>query len=101
MDEFAVWLKEHSVGRPVLISDNNGYDASWINYYFHVYHHGNPFGWSSRRIGDLYCGAEHNIYYSWKKYRKTKHDHNPLNDSLGNAEALLHFFEKHEMKLPK
>lgn len=22
---------------PTLISDNNGYDASWINYYFHFF----------------------------------------------------------------
>ena len=30
------------------------------------------------------------LNHEWKKlYRKTKHDHNPLNDALGNAEALL------------
>jgi hypothetical protein len=89
MDNFAKWLKEHSVGRPILISDNNGYDASWINYYFHVYHHGNPFGWSSRRIGDLYCGMMKDTWASWKKLRVTKHTHNPVDDAMGNAEALL------------
>jgi hypothetical protein len=89
MDNFAKWLKEHSVGRPILISDNNGYDASWINYYFHVYHHGNPFGWSSRRIGDLYCGMMKDTWASWKKLRITKHTHNPVDDAMGNAEALL------------
>ena len=89
MDDFAKWLKEHSVGRPILISDNNGYDASWINYYFHVYHHGNPFGWSSRRIGDLYCGMMKDTWASWKKLRVTKHTHNPVDDAMGNAEALL------------
>ena len=26
----------------------------------------------------------------WKKHRKTKHNHNPLNDAIGNAEALLY-----------
>jgi hypothetical protein len=40
MDNFAKWLEENNNGKPILISDNNGYDASWINYYFHVYHHG-------------------------------------------------------------
>ena len=100
MKDFAKWIKEVSVGQPVLISDNNGYDASWINYYMHVYYGSNPFGWSSRRIGDLYCGAEHDLHYSWKKFRKTIHDHSPINDCLGNAEALLYFFEKYEIKLP-
>ncbi|MFA5366377.1 MAG: exonuclease [Dehalococcoidia bacterium] len=101
MDEFAKWLNENSKGRPILISDNNGYDASWINYYFHVYHNSNPFGWSSRRIGDLYCGAEHDMFYSWKKHRVTKHTHNPVDDAKGNAEALMHLFEKYNFKWPK
>jgi hypothetical protein len=26
---------------------------------------------------------------SWKHLRKTIHDHNPVNDAIGNAEALL------------
>jgi len=89
MNEFAEWIKEVSVGQPVLISDNNGYDSSWINYYFWKYYGSNPFGWSSRRIGDLYCGMQKDARANWKHLRKTKHDHNPLNDSLGNAEALL------------
>jgi hypothetical protein len=86
---FAVWLKENSVGRPILISDNNGYDASWINYYFRVYHGENPFGWSSRRIGDLYCGMMKDTWAGWKKLRVTRHTHNPVDDAMGNAEALL------------
>ena len=101
MKEFAEWIKENSIGSPILISDNNGYDSSWVNFYFHVYYGSNPFGWSSRRIGDLYCGAEHNLYYKWKKYRKTIHSHDALDDCIGNAEALLYFFEKYNIKLPK
>ena len=89
MKAFAEWLKANSVGRPVLISDNNGYDASWINYYFHVYYGSNPFGWSSRRIGDLYCGMMKDTWAGWKKLRVTKHTHNPVDDAMGNAEALL------------
>jgi DNA polymerase III alpha subunit (gram-positive type) len=33
MEKFQQWLKDNNIERPVLISDNNGYDASWINYY--------------------------------------------------------------------
>jgi len=89
MEEFAVWLKKHSKGRPILISDNNGYDASWINYYFLRFVGVNPFGWSSRRIGDLYCGMQNDMWASWKKLRKTRHTHHPVDDAMGNAEALL------------
>ena len=88
MKAFAEWLKEHSKGAPILLSDNNGYDAPWINNYFLRYYGSNPFGWSSRRIGDLFAGHKNSMYFRWKRYRKTKHDHNPKNDCLGNCEAL-------------
>jgi DNA polymerase III epsilon subunit-like protein len=90
MPKFAEWIKENTIDKPILISDNNGYDAGWINLYFQEYNNSvNPFGWSSRRIGDLYCGMKKDSRASWKHLRKTKHDHNPLNDCLANAEALL------------
>lgn len=101
MKDFADWISLNSKGRPILISDNNGYDFSWINFYFLTYYGSNPFGWSSRRIGDLFCGAEHNLYYKWKKHRISPHSHQPISDALGNAEALLYFFEKYNIKLPK
>jgi hypothetical protein len=89
MKNFALWIKKHSVGRPILISDNNGFDASWINYYFLRFTGENPFGWSSRRIGDLYCGLVKDTYAKWKFLRETPHTHNPVDDAKGNAEALL------------
>jgi hypothetical protein len=88
--DFAKWIKENSNGSPILISDNNGYDASWINWYFHTYTGNNPFGWSSRRIGDMFAGFMNNPYYKWKQHRKTNHTHNPVDDAKGNAEALLY-----------
>lgn len=88
-EKFELWLKNTSKGRPVLISDNNGYDAAWINYYFHGFCGKNPFGWTSRRIGDMYCGMKKDAFASWKHLRKTKHDHHPVNDAKGNAEAIL------------
>ena len=69
MKEFAEWIKSVSIDSPILISDNNGYDSSWINYYFHVYYGNNPFGWSSRRIGDLYCGSLVSRLYTSKIYK--------------------------------
>ena len=89
MKRFAEWIADNTKGRPVLISDNNGADAAWINYYFHTYLGENPFGWSSRRIGDLYCGMVKDTFARWKHLRVTKHSHHPIDDAMGNAEALL------------
>ena len=95
MQEFAEWIKEVAgEERVVLISDNNGFDAPWINYYFIRYLGYNPFGWSSRRIGDLFCGFFKDPYYQWKKHRKTRHTHHPVDDAMGNAEAVLWLIEQ-------
>ncbi len=89
MLDFDNWLMLNIKGKPILWADNNGFDASWINWYFHTYIDRNPFGWSSRRIGDVYCGMTKNVRDKWKHLRKTKHEHNALGDAMGNAEALL------------
>lgn len=91
---FHAWVVENCKGTPILISDNNGYDASWINYYFLKYRNVNPFGWSSRRIGDLFCGFFNDARYQWKKHRKTRHTHHPVDDAKGNAEAFLYLVSK-------
>ena len=89
MKEFAEWVVSNNKGRPIFISDNNGFDWSFINYYLHTFYGDNPFGWSSRRIGDLYCGMQKSVFERWKHLRKTKHTHNPVDDAMGNAEALI------------
>lgn len=102
MKEFAAWLEENSEGKPTFISDNVAFDWQWINYYFHKFTGKNPFGFSGRRIGDLYCGLmkDAGVNAEWKrKYRKTRHTHNPVDDSMGNAEALIAFKEKLGLKI--
>jgi len=91
MRMFQKWVEKTTDGRPTFISDNNGFDWQWINYYFHRYVGDNPFGFSSRRIGDLYCGMVKDAGKNrdWKRLRKTTHTHNPVDDAKGNAEALL------------
>lgn len=88
MYQFKDWLIVNGVTKPLLVSDNPGFDAAYMNYYFHRYVGSNPFGWSSRRIGDLFCGFKQDAMYKWKKHRVTKHTHNPVDDAMGNAEAL-------------
>ena len=70
---FAKWIKENSIGAPIFISDNLAYDWQWINWYFHTFTDGNPFGFSGRRIGDIYCGMKNHMGLNseWKrKFRK-------------------------------
>ncbi|MBW7913989.1 MAG: 3'-5' exoribonuclease [Taibaiella sp.] len=95
MPQAANWLAENIQDRPIFWSDNNGFDKSWMHWYFLIYNNGrDPFGHSSRRITDLICGIEKNLKYNWKRKRKTKHDHNPVNDAKGNAEVLLEYLDK-------
>lgn len=91
---FDKWIKETAKGRAVFVSDNLAFDWQWINYYFHFYMGKNPFGFSGQRIGDKFQGFFNDPYYSWKKHRKTKHTHNPVDDAKGNAEALLYLKEQ-------
>ena len=99
MRRFEDWIRESSRGRPVLASDNLAFDWQFVNWYFHSFLGRNPFGWSGRRIGDLYCGMVKDGYAQWKHLRKTAHDHHPVNDAKGNAEALLAMIEM-GLKLP-
>lgn len=90
MIRFKEWIMDYNISkRPVFISDNPAYDWQWINFYFHYYDIENPFGYSARRIGDIYCGYKKDLYAQWKNLRDTKHTHNPVDDAKGNAEAFI------------
>lgn len=91
MINFKNWIEIYSKGKPIFISDNPAFDWQFINYYFYRYIGNNPFGFSAKRIGDIYSGLVKNMFKgsNWKKLRKTKHSHNPVDDAKGNAEALL------------
>lgn len=86
---FSEWLGQFE--RPIFWSDNPAFDWQWINWLMHTYEGRNPFGFSARRIGDLYAGCNGNIrdHTSWKRFRITKHTHDPLDDVRGNLEAFL------------
>lgn len=86
---FADWLREFKASRLVFITDNIAYDWPPIHYNMIKYFGENPFGHSARRIGDFYAGLTGDFWSSsqWKSLRVTKHDHNPVNDAMGNVEA--------------
>lgn len=87
MLDFKDWLRREVKGRPMFISDNNGFDWQFINWYFWHFTGGNPFGFSSTNLGSLYKGYARNMFENFKHLRRTKHDHNPVNDAKGNVEA--------------
>ena len=84
---FNEWLSQFD--RCIFWSDNPAFDWQWINWLMHTYTGRNPFGFSARRIGDLYAGCVKNIskHAAWKRFRVTKHTHDPLDDVRGNMEA--------------
>jgi hypothetical protein len=87
---FNEWLKQF--GHCTFWSDNPAFDWQWINWLMHTYEGKNPFGFSARRIGDFYAGLNKDIKKTndWKRFRKTKHTHDPLDDVRGNLEAFEH-----------
>lgn len=84
------WLRDQVQDRPLFISDNNGFDWQFVNWYFHHFLGKNPFGYSSTNLGSLYKGLMKDTFVNFKHLRKTQHTHHPVDDALGNAEALLH-----------
>jgi hypothetical protein len=81
---------KHTGGeRPLFVSDNPVYDWPPIHYLFLDHIGENPFGHSARRISDFYAGLNNDFWSStrWKHLRITPHDHNPVHDAQGNAEA--------------
>jgi hypothetical protein len=89
-ESFAAWLHGHlGSSQPVFVSDNPAYDWQWIAGMFDRAGMDNPFGHSGRRIGDFWAGLNRNWSdtQGWKRLRTIAHDHNPVNDAMGNAEA--------------
>ena len=95
-EDFEVWLQAACHGeQPVFVSDNVAFDWQWVNAGFWRAIGRNPFGHSGRRISDFYAGltGRWGNTQSWKRLRVTPHDHDPVNDALGNAEAFGRIME--------
>lgn len=99
MADFNEWIGKTCKGRPIFISDNNGFDWMFICWYFHHFLGTNPFGHSSYNLGSLYKGIAKDTYQTFKHLRKTTHTHNPVDDAIGNAEALLILKSEYGLKI--
>lgn len=89
-DDFVKWLKRFN-DRVVFVSDNPAYDYMWMAGFFDAHDMANPFGHSARRIGDFAAGLSSSWGNAskWKRLRDTAHTHHPVDDAMGNAEALI------------
>ncbi len=99
MHTFAEWLRGISKDRLLFIADNNGFDWGFINWYFHHFTGANPFGFSSMNLGSLYKGMVKDTFQTFKHLRRTKHTHHPVDDAIGNAEALLTMKDEMGLKI--
>lgn len=99
MRQFDDWLRSISKDRLMFISDNNGFDWQFINWYFHHFAGDNPFGHSSTNLGSLYKGLVKDAFQNFKHLRKTPHTHSPVDDAMGNVEALLTMKEQMGLKI--
>ena len=99
MEKFGAWVEEKCKNQPMFISDNNGFDWQFINWYFHHFTGHNLFGHSSTNLGSFYKGVVRDVSKNFKHLRKTKHTHNPVDDAKGNAEAFLEIIEQYRIKI--
>ena len=99
MADFRDWLKANVPSRPMFISDNNGFDWQFINWYFHHFLGENPFGFSSANLGSLYKGLARDMFKNFKHLRVTRHTHHPVDDAKGNAEAMLAMIKESGLKI--
>jgi hypothetical protein len=99
MRRFQEWIAANSKGQPMFVSDNNGFDWQFVNWYFHHFTGKNPFGFSSTNLGSLYKGLVKDVFQNFKHLRRTTHTHHPVDDAKGNAEALLHMKDEMGLKI--
>lgn len=98
------WIKTTYNGERVYVwSDNPAFDWQFLNGYLWLFCGDNPLGHSARRIGDLFAGMSGNFrnHSGFKKYRKTEHIHDALDDAKGNAEALIEIIKRMNAKRVK
>ncbi len=96
---FADWLEglRQPRRRYIMVSDNPGFDFQWMNFELMNHVGQQLLGHSARRIGDVWSGLRKRPLetVTWRRYRITPHDHDPLNDAMGNAEAWLEMWKQY------
>jgi hypothetical protein len=94
---FGDWLEGLQDRRLIMVSDNPGFDFQWMNFELMNHLGEQLLGHSARRIGDVWSGLRKRPGETsgWQRFRVTPHDHKPLNDAMGNAEAWLEMWRQY------
>jgi DNA polymerase III epsilon subunit-like protein len=96
MQRFKDWLTTiaGSDGNIVFVGFNAPFDWSFVNYYFHRYSSGNPFGFAALDIKALYMGATGCDWTDTRSSKISEHlkpklkgEHHALQDALYQAEV--------------
>lgn len=94
MREFREWVLHLANARtPVFVGLNAAFDWSFVNYYFHVYLSGNPFGFAPLDIKAFYAGATGSPWMDARSSQMVKRlgatkraTHDALDDAIAQAE---------------
>jgi hypothetical protein len=94
MSKFNEWLKNNVSGKPIFVSDNNGFDWMFVCWYFWHFLNKNPFGYSSQNLNSLYKGLNKNLDFKIDILRNRELSHNASEDSFDNSKLFLNFLKK-------
>jgi len=84
MESFNRWISENSHdSSPIFVSDN-GFDWSFVDFYFHKYVGQNPFGHSPRNLHDLHKGFRRSLSNRLSDERGNL-PHSAVEDAYRNA----------------
>ncbi len=98
MNAFKQWLSSLGTDNLFFISDNNGFDWQFVNWYFHHFTGANPFGFSSTNMLSLFQGLCKDMYRQ-QKQRARKRLHDPLQEVCENARDLLNMAGRYQLKI--
>lgn len=102
MIKFDDWVRKTSKHTPQFVSDNNLFDGMFVFYYLWKFVGSCVFGYSSHSLGSLFKGFNKNMNMNLKRFKSSintqKHDHNPVHDALGNAQAMLEMAKIYQIK---
>lgn len=98
MHSFYDWIAAQGGNNPFFVSDNNGFDWQFVNWYFHHFVGDNPFGFSSTNLVSLFKGLRKDMYAQFSHFRG-HNSHNALEDARCNARALIEMSKKYGLRI--
>jgi DNA polymerase III alpha subunit (gram-positive type) len=82
---FKDWLVENVKGKPIFVSDNNGFDWMFVCWYFWHFLNENPFGYNSTNLNSYYKGMKKDLATNIDELREKELSHDALQDAIDTA----------------